>query len=252
MISGDYVINPLNDNFKEMIAHLYPGQETRFKNINVGTYIGGLIDDKIGSYMGSPDDKLAYRVDYDKLIETLLTTGYLMLKVFSTKENGWQVSSIDGHKYYTDGVTEYFIEQYKIDEKDPVNNSLFQSKYYVYVQTFSKNILKNKLFEVQPGILSTGKPVPLDLIPELAGRPDEQIIVETDRLVYSMKVEYSLIKKVRSIIYSIERKWMEADKQFQNYMEQYMVFSNIEIPADAKKIVTQDGIEYKVTDFNKL
>lgn len=67
-----------------------------------------------------------------------------------------------------------------------------------------------------------------------------------------MKVEYSLIKKVRSLIYSIERKWMEADKQFQNYMEQYMVFDNIEIPQDAKKSIFQDGIEYKTTDFNKL
>ncbi len=33
---------------------------------------------------------------------------------------------------------------------------------------------------------------------------------------------------------------MEADKQFQNYMEQFTVFNNIEIPVDARKTVYQD------------
>jgi len=64
--------------------------------------------------------------------------------------------------------------------------------------------------------------------------------METEKLVYSIKLESSLIKKVKSIIYSIERKWAEADKQFQNYMEQFMVFNNIEVPADATKTVYQD------------
>ncbi len=252
LISWDYVLNIKNENFKEMIKNLYPGEDDRFKILNVGTYIAGLIDDKIRSYVGAPEDGLDYRIDYDKLLETLLTTGYLMLKLYSTEAKGWQVQAIDGSKYYSDGVTEYFLDQYKIEEKDPVNGSLMETKFYLYVQTFSGHVLKNKLFEIQQGVLSIGKPVKLEIIPELAGRPDEQIIMETDKLVYSQKVEYSLIKKVKSLIYSIERKWMEADKQFQNYMEQFMVFDNIEIPVTAKKEATQDGHNYKVTDFKKL
>ena len=252
IISGDYVTNPKDPNFIEMITHLYPGQEERFKIINPGTYIGGLVHDKIRGYVGVPEDGLKYRIDYSKLLETLLCTGHMMLKLSSTKTTGWQVSAIDASKYYNDGVTEYFVEQYKVDEKNPASAEIFQTKYYVYVQTFSQNVLKNELFEIQKGVLSVGRKVPLETIPELAWRPEEMTIAETDKLVYSIKVEYSIIKKIRSVIYSIERKWTEADKQFQNYMEQFMVFDNIEIPASARKTVVQDGIEYKVTDFAKL
>jgi hypothetical protein len=39
IISWDYIINNLNPNFKEIITHLYPGQEDRFKILNVWTYI---------------------------------------------------------------------------------------------------------------------------------------------------------------------------------------------------------------------
>lgn len=235
-----------------MLSHLYPGQEERFLSLNFGTFVAGLVDDKISSYVGTPEDSLKYRVDYDKLVETMLTTGYWMLKLSSDKKNGWTMSSVDGQKYYFDGVTEYFIEQYKVEDKNLASGALFSTKYYLYVQTFSNHVLTNKLYEIRKDSLQSGIPVSLDTIPELAGRPDEQIIMETDRLVYTLKAEYSLIEKIKSIIYSIERKWAEADKQFNNYMDQFMVLNNIEIPVDARKTVTQDGIDYVVTDFNKL
>lgn len=252
LISWDYIQNSLNPNFKEMVTHLFPWQEERFKLLNPWTYIAWLIDDKISSFLWTPEDWLKYRVDYDKIVETLLATWYLMLKAYSTKSEWWKVEAVDWHKYYFDWVTEFFIEQYKIDSLDNSTWNIAQTKYYLYVQTFSNNVLKNQLFEIQQNVLSVWKKVPLDLIPELTWRPDEQIIMETDKLVYSIKLESSLIKKVKSIIYSIERKWAEADKQFQNYMEQFMVFNNIEIPADATKTVYQDWIQYKVTDFSKL
>lgn len=252
LISWEYVTNPLNPNFKEMIAHLYPWQEERFKILNAGTFIAGLVDDKISSYVWTPEDSLKYRIDYDKMIETLLTTGYFMLKLYSTEAEGWKVEAVDGQKYYYDWVTEYFIEQYKIETKNPLSGSLVETKYYLYVQSFTNNVLTNRLFEIQKNSLSYWKPVKLDTIPELAWRPDQQIIMETDRLVYTLKVEYSIIKKIKSLIYSIERKWMEADKQFQNYMEQFTVFNNIEIPVDARKTVYQDWVPYVVTDFAKL
>lgn len=252
LITWDYVTNNLNPNFQEMVKHLFPWDEERFKLLNPWTYIAWLIDDKISSYVWTPEDSLKYRIDYDKIIETLLTTWYLMLKTYSTQKEGWKVEAVDWQKYYYDWVTEYFIEQYKIDSLDSISWNISTTKYYLYVQTFSNNILKNKLFEIQQNVLSMWKKVPLDIIPELAWRPDEQIIMETEKFVYSIKLETSLIKKVKSIIYSIERKWAEADKQFQNYMEQFMVFNNIEIPADALKTVYQDWIQYKVTDFSKL
>jgi len=252
LISWDYVQNSLNPNFKEMVVHLFPWQEERFKLLNPWTYIAWLIDDKISSFVWTPEDWLKYRIDYDKIVETLLTTWYLMLKAYSTKSEWWKVEAVDWSKYYFDWVTEFFIEQYKIDSLDNTTWNIAQTKYYLYVQTFSNNILKNQLFEIQQNILSVWKKVSLDLIPELQWRPDEQIIMETEKLVYSIKLESSLIKKVKSIIYSIERKWAEADKQFQNYMEQFMVFNNIEVPADATKTVYQDWIQYKVTDFSKL
>lgn len=252
IISWDYVGNKLNPNFNEMVKHLFPWDEKRFALLNPWSYIWGLVDDKISSYFGTPKDELDYRVDYDKIIETLLTTWYLMLKVGSTEKTWWFWEAIEWHKYYDDGVTEMFIEQYKVEEKNALDNNIIDVKNYVYVQSFSNNILKNELFEIQAWVLSFWKPVSLSLIPELEGRPEEQVIMETNRLVYKIKMESSLIKKIKSIIYSIERKWAEADKQFQNYMEQFKVFNNIEIPATATKKVYQDGIEYTVTDFSKL
>ncbi len=252
VISGEYVKNPTNSNFKEMVAHLYPSQSERFELLNSGTYLGGLIDDKISSYVGTPEDSLKYRIDYDKLVETMLTTGYWMLKLSSDDKNGFVLSAIEGQKYYFDGNTEFFIEQYQIEEKDAASWDLFATKYYLYVQTFSNHVLTNKLWEIKKDNFQNGIAVSLDLIPELADRPEEQIIMDIDRIVFTMKAEYSIIEKVKSIIYSIERKWAEADKQFNNYMDQFLVFNNIEIPVDARKTVIQDGIDYTVTDFSKL
>ena len=252
IISWKYIDNTLNPNFKEMVKHLFPWDEDRFKILNPWSYIWGLVDDKISSYFWIPKDELWYRIDYDKIIETLLTTWYLMLKVWSNEKTWWGVEAIEWHKYFDDGVTEIFVEQYKIEEKNPLDNNIMSSKHYVYVQTFSNNVLKNELFEIQSWVLSFWKSVGLDLIPELTWRPEEQIVTETDRLVYKVKLESSLINKSKSIIYSIERKWAEADKQFQNYMEQFKVFNNIEIPINATKKVFQNWIEYTVTDFSKL
>gem|GEM_PF-6595102 len=76
--------------------------------------------------------------------------------------------------------------------------------------------------------------------------------MEIDKLVHKIKIESSLITKIKSIIYSIERKYAEADKQFQNYMDQFIVMQNIEIPKHATKTVYHDGNPYEVTDFDKL
>ncbi len=77
-----------------------------------------------------------------------------MLKLYSTKAEGWKVEAVDGQKYYYDGVTEYFIEQYKVETKNPLSGSLVETKYYLYVQSFTNNVLMNKLFEIQKGALS--------------------------------------------------------------------------------------------------
>ena len=252
LITWDYVINENNVNFKEMVKHLFPGEVERFKILNPWSYLGGLIDDKISSYVWIPKDKLDYRFNYDMLVETLLTTWYIMVKLWSDEKKGWRTDAIEWHKYYDDGVTELFIEQYKIEEKNPLDNQLMSTTHYVYVQSFSNHTLKNELFEIQPWVLSYWKPVSLDIIPELTWRPEEQIVMEMDRLVHKVKIESSLIKKVKSIIYSIERKYAEADKQFQNYMDQFIVLQNIEIPKNATKTVYHDGNPYIVTDFDKL
>jgi len=252
IISWKYITNSLNPNFKEMVKHLFPWEIDRFKILNPWSYIWGLIDDKISAYVWIPKDNLNYRFNYDMLIETLLTTWFVMMKLSSNKKEGWKMSSVEWHKYFDDWVTELFIEQYKVEEKNPLDNQLMNTKHYVYVQSFSNNTLKNELFEIQPWILSYGKPVSLSIIPELAWRPDEQIIMEIDKLVHKIKIESSLITKIKSIIYSIERKYAEADKQFQNYMDQFIVMQNIEIPKHATKTVYHDGNPYEVTDFDKL
>ncbi len=251
LISWTYVKDKMNPNFVEMVKHLYPWEEERFQNLVSWSYIWGLIDDKISSYFWAPEDDLDYRIDYDKLIETLLTTWYLMLKV-SYENKKFVLSSFDWHKYYDDWVTEMFVEQYKVQEKNPFDNSILETKKYLYVQTFSWGILKNKLYEISSSVLSSWKEVSLDRIPELAWRPDEQIVTDFSKMVFKIKLETSLIEKVKTIIYSIERKWAEADKQFMNYMDQWTILKNIEIPKDAMKTVSYWWIEYSVTDFSKL
>ena len=251
LISWKYVSNPTNPNFEEMVKHLFPWDAERFLLLNPWSYIASLVDWKISSYYWIPEDQLDYRIDYWMLIETLLTTWYQMLKV-SSVDSKWELEAINWSKYYDDGITEMFIEQYKVENKDAISSNVLDTKYYLYVQSFSNNVLKNELFEIQKWILGYWIPVSLDIIPELSWRPDEQIVTETNRLVYKLKAESSLIEKIKSIIYSIERKFAEADKQFQNYMEQFKVFDNIEIPKDATKVITQDWVNYTVTDFNKL
>ena len=251
IISWEYVKNKLNPNFIEMVKHLYPWQEERFTRLVSGSYIWGLIDDKISSYFWVPKHNFDYRFNCDLSIENLLSTWYMMVKV-SWDTKWWVLSAIDWHKYYDDGVTEMFIEQYQVQTKDPSDHTILETKKYVYVQSFSDHILKNKLYEISWTVLSAWQEVSLDTIPELAWRPDEQIIMELDRLVYKIKVESPIIEKIKTIIYSIERKWMEADKQFMNYMDQWTILKNIEIPKNAMKKVTYWWIDYDVTDFDKL
>lgn len=219
--------------------------------MNPGAYIWWIVFDKYKSFIAEPkiDLKSALDLDYPALIENILVSWKILLKIIWST---WDLKAIvqNPAEYYYDWETEFFIESFKI-EKDWEFWNQKEIKYYLYVETFKNSILSWQLYEINKWNFQYWKKVNKDIIPSIASREILEI-QWLKRLVVELDIEYSLIKKLKSIIYSIDRKIAEAEKHFNNYTEEFKVFRNIEIPENCYKKVNVWTKEINVVDWQAL
>lgn len=243
LISWAYVRKWSWELYEANVKHLFPNDTEQAKIINPWSYIWSIIYDWISSYIWEPKEE--QNINYIDLYEWLLTTWYIRLFQNIDTE---KLESIRSKNYFYDrnDRKEYFINIY---EKE--SNYVGISKdYYLLLETFQNNIFERKLYKLKSlNNLSEWDLVPLDTLDFLSWLQETLTIEWLERLVIEKEIERPLLEKVKTIIFSIEKKLSEIDKNFLDYTEQFKIFRNLEIPDDA--YVKLDNW-IKVVDFDKL
>jgi len=259
IISWSYLNNESNENFIEMAKHLYTDDDLdKAKLLNPWSYIGSVIFSKFRSFLRKPYqvNGVFKNIDYWMFVENILAWWTLLMSVWK-KDWDYYVQNVRSSEYYnewnknkfeSEWNTEYILKLYAKDNKDTVV-TLWQD-YYLYVQEINWWTIKNTLFKLTSwGVLALWDEVPLTTIPETAGLAK---IVNTwlKKVVYTLKVEDALIDQVKSVIYAIDRKLANAEKHFNEYTDQFKIFSNINFPENALKTKTVNWVETQVIDYD--
>ena len=241
LISWKYVRKWSWELFEANLKHLFPENEEQAKLINPGSYIAWIVFEWISNYIWQPKEK--QNINYIDLIEWLLTTGYFR---FYQNIDTWKLEAVKADKYFYDKnlQKEYFVNIYEVKE------DFYRKKYYLLVETYQKWIFERKLFLLNNiWSLSYWEQVSFDELEFLAWKPEMLKIENLDRLVIERQVERPLLEKIKTIIFSIEKKLAEIDKNFLDYTEQFKIFRNVVIPDNCYKTLSN---WIKVIDFDKL
>jgi len=243
LISWEYVRKWSGELYEANIKHLFPWDVEQAKLINPGSYIGSVVYDWVSSYVWEPREN--QNINYIDLYETLLTTGFLR---FFINVDTKKLETIKAKNYYYDSVNkkEYFVNIYE-KKNDSI---IWWKEFYLLVETFSNNIFERNLYKLTSiNNLSDWTKVPFDELDFLKWLPETLQITGVDRLVIEKQVERPILEKLKTIIFSIEKKLSEIDKNFLDYTEQFKVFRNLDIPDNCYKELDN---WVKIVDFDKL
>ena len=235
--------------FEANVKHLFPDDLEQAKLINPWSYIWSVVYDWVANYVGEPKENM--NINYIDLYEWLLTTWYI--RFFQNVDTN-KLESIKTNKYYYDKdlKKEYFINLYeKIEDyEDNIFTANVNKKYYMLVETFQNWIFERKLFLLNwPANLWVWELRPFDDLEFLKWKAERLSVEWLDRLVIEKQMERPILEKLKTIIFSIEKKLSEIDKNFLNYVEQFKIFRNLEIPENAYKTLNN---WVKIVDFDKL
>lgn len=249
ILSWDYLNDRNDPNFVEMLKHLYPEAEDRMKLLNPWSYLGNIVWDKIKNFVWDPKSKFS-DINYDVVVESILTRWEVLLKYTNTSATDLWLTEIDPSTYYNDWETEFIVKLYEKEIDRDYNASYKET--YLYVQTFNWSTLKNKLFKIPYNNLnsiSDWVSVPLNTIYQTKWLLVSQEVENLDKLVISIPVTNTPLTDIlRGVIYSIDRKIAEAEKNYVDYVDQFKVFQNIDIPKSAYRIVNW----WRVIDWDLL
>ncbi len=236
-----------NENFKEIVEHLYPWQVQRAKLLNPWSYIGNVIWDKFKNFVW--EAKTDYDINFDTLIESILTRWEILLKYVNAWTWRWELKAVRWETYWQDWWVEKIAKIYPVY---PEEWSSYSPTYYLYVQTYNWSTLTNSLYKLfSLDNLQDWELVDLDTIYELSTLKPVQTIAWLPRLVETLEVsDRPMMDTIRSIIYSIDRKLAEAEKHFNDYSEQFKLFQNIEIPHYA--FTPSPDWKWRIINWDKL
>lgn len=230
LLDWTYLSRIDDENFTEIVKHLYPNDAARAKLLNPWSYIGNIVWDKFKNFVWEAKTDFT-ELDFDLMVESILTRWQILLK-YTNSAWKWSLKAVRWETYWQDGWIEKIAKLYPVySEKD----LLGFPTYYLYVQSYNWNELKNDLYKVNTiDNLSDWEPVPLSSVYELSNLPPYQVIENLPRLVEVVDVwDRPIMDTIRTLVYSIDRKLAEAEKHFNDYSEQFKIFQNIEIPKSA-------------------
>lgn len=259
IISGHYLNDETNENFIEMAKHLYQWDTRKMKLLNPWSFLWSVVFWKYTSFLRRPYqvNPIFRNVDYSIFIENILSCWKILLSVDS---EWWEyiVNNLRASEYYNTWNkrtfeskynTEYIIKMYA---KDPEMHLIQTPDIYLHIKEIDWWIIRNKLYQLNSATdMTLWEEVPLNTIPETTGLP-EIVDSKLDKVIYSIRVEDALIDQCKSIIYAVDRKLANAEKHFNEYTEQFKIFSNINFPPNAIVQREIDWVTVNVIDFDKI
>jgi len=228
LYTNDYLTDSNNENLKLISELFFNNDVERAKKFNIWSNLFTTITDIITNFIWSPviDIKLNLK---DYIIDLLsVWQSVFWINRLENWTINWQlqVYYIPAKSYLFTNNDHKVIRLYSMVDKDKI-------KYYLLKQVFLVWFIENKLYNIKSISDTEWDEVPLDTIPQTAWLlPLVKTWLETVSL-FSIK-EQSQLDKIKSIIYSLDRKQTMFEREFLGEVEQYKIFENIYIPEYAK------------------
>lgn len=184
-------------------------REQRLKLLNISMGLPAMIAEKLADYTGQPN--CPYAVDIFDQVFAFSWAGYTVMKIRLVEgELKIETAAPDGYVKYDDGGEQLLTAIAHEEESG-------KTKHYVFEQFYRPGTITNTLYELKASLgkgetALFGEPVPLDTIPatrginpmESTGLTINPIVVVNNVFVGSHKYGTSEVKRIRSLLNSIE------------------------------------------------
>jgi len=246
--TNEYLNNPWNENFKIINDLFFDWDEERCTELNVWTNLFSTITDTISNFVWQP--VMDIELNINNYINDLISVWQLCIWLNRNEQGEIEPYYIPAEDFIFTNKEYKVIKQYSEIEWDNI-------AYYILKQTYNIWETINELFKIQSANDINWEKVTLDTLPQTAHLKD---IVRTwlDKPAIIITQIQSLLWKIKSMVYSLDRKAVMFEKQFLQDIDQYKIFNNVNISAyldsrnrlDTTKIgkilVNNEGMDWEV------
>ena len=246
MLSDDYLTDPDNIQTKFVLKQFLQNctslsDNERLELLNISYSIPSIITEKFSDYVGEP--KTTLDVDLDDFVSSFIWGGIAIFNpTFVNQE--FDVEYIAPHQYLLDDDgTERVYNIYQIVRADGTNYDA-----YFFERKWVKNVIYRKLYRIRSlqssrNFAIEGEEVPLDTIyPTFGLKPEETIdgitksplVKVHNRKLQNIKYGSSEIRKVRSLISSIEIQALNIQDQFLKHLQSKLAMPKSAMATDKK------------------
>lgn len=229
LITWEYLQDVNNENFKYIKDKFFSWEGVdKTKILNVWSWLFTAISQTLSYYVWNPKFNLEFPTK--KLVEDFIC---LWFACFGLERNNWELNYtyLPADSYYKENWIDYIIRAYTYQ------TTLLSSEYYYLITSYNWGIIENKLYKSFGwNITNDLKEVWLDSIEETK---ELESIVDTglEKCFFLIKEDeleenpISEIDKVKSLIYSIDRKIVMFDTQFLQNVESFVLLKWITLPS---------------------
>ncbi len=252
MLSDDYLSDKTNLQtkfiFDKFFKHDAASQDDHLKLLNISFSIPSLITDKFSDYVGQPNMPL--KLDLEDFVSAFIWGGSAIFKPAIVNDE-FEVLSTPPDEYIleADGTQRTFAALVVFTDNGGILLSDASRSNYLFEQTYTTDgFLENRLYKITKGqsrnsFSVIGEQVPLSTIPATEDLPDSEnlrfekspLVVVNNKKIKYRKYGESEIRRVRSIISSIEIELVNIQDQFLKHLQ-----SKLAIPASRLK-TDEDG-----------
>ena len=224
--TNEYLTDVENENFiyiKDKFFIWEPLQKV--KTLNVWSWLFTATTNTISTYVWQPVIDVEFPIK--NLTEDFLTLWYACMTL---ERVDWQLTPVyqPAEKYFNRDWIDYILRIYqKIED--------YKTHYYYLITSFNGWIIENHLYETALAWVYDLQEVELDTIQETANL-DPIIKTWLEKCFFKIQEDeleqhpLSMIDKIKSIVYSIDRKILMMDLQFLQNVESFILLKWIQLP----------------------
>lgn len=263
LCDNSYLKDENNDNFKWICQQFFYGDKSDTKLFNVGSGLFSSIQTIFTNFVGNPN--IWKEFDISEYMNDYIATWYCAFVLYRKEGVLWvrrEPAESVSYENWTHRVIKIYVKDTESTTWKLVGVSTVK-KTYVLVQTYNIGNIENKLYEVkwlyQISSWTNITEVSLQTIFETEHLAPIEITwfdFPTIFLIKNRENELltritSIIKKVRNMVYAIDRRVVMFDNQFLNNVESFILLKNIVLP---KKTIEKynDGKKVNFRDLGRI
>jgi hypothetical protein len=254
MLSDEYLFNLNVRQTKFIYEQFFKGDSAtvrleRLKLLNITLSLPSTIGEKLADFVGAPN--MPYDVDVFENVVAFSWGGYSVMKtVLQDGEFKVEYASPDGYVKYDDG-SEQIITFIEVEDEGGNKIDYVFSQYYTFGEILNELYILDRTSSGADTAIY-GNKVSLDEIEATRGmvelektglRDTNPIVVVNNALLGSKKYGRSEVKRIRSILSSIETQVVNIQDQFLKHLSAILALPMSKLPVDKKGFVDVRKLE---------